>query len=113
MKVAILVVALLWAIALALLASQLDVSAQQAPTCTTPGSFSQGQRSCFVDPATKCGTISCSSLTVAQACMVCQTTTQPGTPNICESSVPSGCTVNVGIHCSTDNSSVSYGWHCP
>ena len=109
MKAMILIVVLLWTIALALVASQLDVSAQQAPTCATSGSFSQGERTCFVDSATKCGTIGCSPLTVAQTCMVCSTTTQPGTPNICEASAPSGCTVNVGIHCSVDVNNAQLG----
>jgi hypothetical protein len=113
MRVLLLVVALLWAVGLAVIASQLDVNAQQAPTCSTPGSYSQGQRTCVIDTATKCGRTGCGTLTVAQACMVCQTTTSVGTPNICESSVPSGCTVNVNIHCSADNSHVSFGWNCP
>lgn len=112
MRVLLLVIVLVWAAGLALLATLLNVSAQTAPNCSTPGPFSQGARTCFVDPATKCGRIGCSPLVVAQTCMVCQATTTPGEPTLCESSVQTGCTVDAGIHCSADNTQVSFSYHC-
>jgi len=37
---------------------------------------------------------------------------RPGEPTLCESSVQTGCTVDEAIHCSADNSQVSFGYHC-
>jgi len=113
MKNIMLLLIFVWAIGLALIASQLSAEADNAPTCSTAGSYQQGTRGCTVNPDTHCGTTNCGTITVAQACMVCQSSTNNLTATLCESSVPAGCTVNVAIHCSADQATSSFGYSCP
>lgn len=109
----LLLIVVCWAVVMALIASEFKVQADNAPTCATSGSYNQGTRGCSVNESTRCGTTNCGQITVSQICMVCQTSTNNLNSTLCESSVQSGCTVNVAIHCSSDNSSTSFGYSCP
>lgn len=109
----LLLVVVCWAIGMVLIMSEFEVQADNAPSCSTSGSYQQGTRGCSVNTTTRCGTTNCGQITVAQACMVCQTPTNNLNSTLCESSVPSGCTVNVAIHCSEDSATTSFGYTCP
>src|SRR6516164_2341994 len=95
------------ATALAAYALDRDVSAQ-SQSCSTSGSFTQGSKTCSINTDTKCGSVGCSPFSKG-TCTVCDST--PPSYLLCESQVPSGCTVNTGIHC-TDEKQASFGYHC-
>ena len=58
----------------------------------------------------KCGSASCAPFSKG-TCTVCDST--PATFSLCESQVPSGCTVNASIHCNDETKRASFGYECP
>jgi hypothetical protein len=93
---------------------QVEVTADFQSCSIFSGSFTQGNRACSVNTETKCGFTACSPITKG-TCTTCNPTQEQQTSSsLCESTVPSGCTVDstAGIHCSDDKSHASFGYHC-
>src|SRR2546430_9814337 len=76
------------------------------------GVFSQGTETCFVDPGTKCGHVDCSNFTYF-ANTVCNPSEVSQTRFLCDSNVPSGCTITRTTQCSDNRRTLSLAYSCP
>jgi hypothetical protein len=106
-------VAILFGMILLSVLIKVTVSNAQNPGSDHPGSFTQGSRVCNINPDTHCAVVGCSPI-VYYINTICSTPQSDETTFLCESQVPSGCTVdsNDSLACSTDKTHAHYGYNC-
>lgn len=75
------------------------------------GTFTQGDPSCFVDSATKCGRVGCTNFT-SYANTVCNPSPSAQDRFLCDSQVQQGCEITDTTHCSADKRQLSFGYDC-
>jgi hypothetical protein len=96
----------------AAVASPLLVKAGLTLAQGSRGTFNQGTFGCSVNPATKCGRVTCNNVTWFSN-TVCNPEPSSQDRILCDSNVQAGCTITNSTYCSEDKSQLSFGYRCP